>query len=126
MKRVLCILASLMLVSGVSLADFEEYNAPYEYSQGFQDDSVSSVTSVKQALKMRDDSVVTLRGNIVKRLSDDNYLFQDKTGTIVVEIEYKYWAGLSVNSKDTLELTGKIDRDFNKIELEVFSVKKVN
>ena len=126
MKKVLCILASLLLVSGVSLADFEDYNTQYKYSQGFQDDSVSSVTSVKQALKMRDDSVVTLRGNIVKRLSDDNYLFQDKTGTIVVEIEYKYWAGLSVNSKDTLELTGKIDRDFNKIELEVFSVKKVN
>lgn len=125
MKKVLFILASLALIPGIAFADFEDY-APYEYSQGFQDDSASQISTVKQVSRMRDDSTATIRGNIVKRLSDDKYLFQDKTGTIVVEIDYKYWAGLKVNSKDIIELSGKLDRDFNKIELEVFSVKKVN
>ena len=46
-KRVLSVLASLMLVSGAVFADFEDYNVPYQNSQGFQDDSVSSVLTVK-------------------------------------------------------------------------------
>ena len=124
MKKVLCTLASLMLLSGVSLADFDDYSV-YDNSQGFQDDSAVSTVPIKQVLRMRDDSTATIRGNIVKRLSDDKYLFKDNTGTIVVEIDYKYWAGLKVNSQDTLELTGEIDRDYNKVELEAFSVKKV-
>ena len=124
MKKVLCTLASLMLLSGVSFADFDDYSV-YDNSQGFQDDSTVSAVPIKQVLRMRDDSTATIRGNIVKRLSDDKYLFKDNTGTIVVEIDYKYWAGLKVNSQDTLELTGEIDRDYNKVELEAFSVKKV-
>lgn len=124
MKKVLYSLIAVIFLTGISFADFEDYTAPYG-SQGFQDDSTVSVITVKQLAKMRDNSVATIRGNIVKRLSDDKYLFKDATGQIMVEIDYKYWAGLTVNSKDTLELSGKVDRDFNKFEFEVFSVKKV-
>ena len=60
-----------------------------------------------------------------KRLSDDKYLFKDKTGEMVVEIDYKYWAGLQVDEKNILELTGKVDRDYNAVSLDVFLVKKI-
>ena len=94
---------------------------------GFVDNgaSVSSATPVKDALKLRDDSYVTVRGNIVKRLTDDKYLFRDATGEIVVEIDGKDWGGVTVGPNDTVELSGEIDRDFNKIEIDVGLVKKV-
>ncbi|MBP5447557.1 MAG: NirD/YgiW/YdeI family stress tolerance protein, partial [Treponema sp.] len=81
---------------------------------------------VKQALKMRDDSIVILRGNIVRRIGDDKYLFRDATGEIVVEIDDEDWGGVTAGPKDTLELSGEIDRDFNKVKVDVYLVKKVS
>ncbi len=75
---------------------------------------------------MRDDSYVTVRGRIIKRLTDDKFLFADETGQIVVEIDYEDWGGVTASPKDTLELTGEIDRDFNKVKLDVKIVRKVS
>ncbi len=73
---------------------------------------------------MYNDQITMIKGNIVNRISDDKYLFRDATGEIVVEIDYKYWAGIQVTEKDVLELTGKVDRDYNGVTLDVFMVKK--
>lgn len=53
-----------------------------------------------QALKMKDDTNAVLRGNIVKKIKHEKYLFKDATG--------------------------EVDKDFNKIEFDVDIVKKVN
>ncbi|MFO6484028.1 YgiW/YdeI family stress tolerance OB fold protein [Escherichia coli] len=45
---------------------------------------------------------VTLRGNIVERISDDLYVFKDASGTINVDIDHKRWNGVTVTPKDTL------------------------
>ena len=74
---------------------------------------------------MYDDQIAVIQGNIVQRLSDDKFLFKDKTGEMVVEIDYKYWGGLQVDEKNILELTGKVDRDYNTVSLDVFMVKKI-
>ncbi len=89
---------------------------------GFQDDSINKVT-VTEALKMRDDSYVTVQGNIIKRISDDKYTFKDSTGTMTVEIDTEKWAGQSVNMTDKLELTGEIEKKLNSTVLDVDSVK---
>ena len=98
------------------------------YGGGFQDNgsSATAATAVKEALRMRDESYVTVRGNIVKRLTDDKYLFRDATGEIVVDIDNEDWAGVTVGPDDTVELSGEIDRDFNKVEIDVGIVRKVN
>ena len=80
---------------------------------------------VSKALKMNDNSYVTIQGNLLKRISDDKYLFKDATGTITVEIDDEKWMGQAVNTKDTLELTGEIEKKINSIILEVDSVTKV-
>ena len=124
MKKLLCVFAALVLVSCIAFADFKGPSV-YGTNQGFQGSANYSVSSVKDVLNMYDDQIAVVKGNIIKRLSDDKYLFQDKTGEIVVEIEYKYWAGIQADEKTTLELTGKVDRDRNSVVLEVFMVKKI-
>ncbi|EID86293.1 hypothetical protein MSI_02490 [Treponema sp. JC4] len=128
MKKVLSVLmAALFLAAGSSC-----------FAQGFQGDNyggqmggfigegeASPITSVSKAKKMFDDSVVTIRGNITRRLGDEKYMFRDATGEMMVEIDDEYWYGVTATSSDILELTGEIDRDFNKVKLDVFSLKKI-
>ena len=127
MKKVIAILVLAMVCAGFAVAQGFNGGQP-GYGGGFQDNGAtgSAATAVKEALKMRDDSYVTVRGNIVKRLTDDKYLFKDATGEIVVEIDNEGWAGVTVGPDDTVELSGEIDRDFNKVELDVGIVRKVN
>ena len=82
--------------------------------------------SVIETLKRPDDSYITVEGNIVKKISSDKYLFKDATGTMTVEIDNEKWGNTDVSEKDTLELSGEIERKFNSIHLDVDTVKKLN
>ena len=56
-----------------------------------------TVTTAANAKSMRDDTWVTLRGNITERVSDDLYIFKDSSGTInVVHLYYNH----SINEED--------------------------
>ena len=127
MKKSLFLIGAMIFLASSAFADF---NGPTSYpaNQGFQGGGYTSntVSSIKDVQNMYDEQTATVRGNIVSRISDDKYLFKDATGEMVVEIDYKYWAGLQVNEKDVLELTGEVDREYNAVKLDVFMVKKVN
>lgn len=96
-----------------------------EMHEGFRDSSTKK-TTISEAMKMNDDSYVTIKGNLVKKLSEDKYTFKDSTGTITVEIDKDKWAGVSADTKDILELTGEIEKRNNFVKLDVDSVKKAN
>ena len=110
MKK-LCVLISLLFIGSTLLA------------AGFQEDSGSKVSTIAQALKMKDDSFVTIQGSIVRRISSDKYEFKDATGTMTVEIDEEEWAGQTVNSKNTIELQGEIDKDLLSTKLDVDRVR---
>lgn len=74
---------------------------------------------------MSDDTWVTLRGHIEKRIGDEDYLFRDASGTLNVEIDDKRWDGQTIGPKDNVELQGKLDKDFNSLELDVKQVRKI-
>ena len=75
---------------------------------------------------MKDDAMVSLKGNIEKQIKKDKYMFKDATGSMVVEIDKKVWNGQTVSPADTVILTGEIDKDFDKAKLEVDTLTKVN
>ena len=81
---------------------------------------------VESAKSLRDDTWVTLRGNIVERISDDLYVFKDASGTINVDIDHKRWNGVTVTPKDTVEIQGEVDKDWNSVEIDVKQIRKVN
>ena len=126
MKKIIAILVlALVCAAFVSAQGFTGDKAA---KGGFSDgtNSASAITTVAQALKMKDDTYATLRGNIVKQVKHEKYLFKDATGEIIVEIDDDDWGGVTVGPNDTVELIGEIDKDFNKIEFDVDIVKKVN
>ncbi|SUG50891.1 Protein ygiW precursor [Salmonella enterica subsp. arizonae] len=103
---------------------FSGPSATQTQSGGFVGPNGSS-TTVESAKSLRDDAWVTLRGNIVERISDDLYLFKDATGTINVDIDHKRWNGLTVTPQDTVEIQGEVDKDWNSVEIDVKQISKI-
>lgn len=83
-----------------------------------------AVVTVEQAKKLKDDAQVTLRGKIVQSLGDDDYLFEDSTGSITVEIDDKRWQGLQVGPDDLVEIQGELDKEMFSIEIDVKRLSK--
>ncbi len=83
-------------------------------------------TSVKQALTQKDDTKVQLHGYVVKSLGDEKYQFQDKTGSITVEIDNELWQGKPISAKTPVTLIGEVDIDHKPtkhVEIDVDHVK---
>ena len=91
---------------------------------GFTGPSAGAIT-VAEALNLRDDTPVILRGRILRFLGNERYLFSDDTGTITVEIERRVWGSLVISENDLVEISGEIDRDRNRIEVEVDRIRRL-
>ena len=85
-----------------------------------------NIVTVAQAREMRDDAYVVLQGNIIQRMGDDKYLFEDTTGSITVEIDKKDWNGATVTPNDTVKLYGEVDRGLMSAEIDVDYVQKLD
>jgi uncharacterized protein (TIGR00156 family) len=81
--------------------------------------------TVAEAKELVDDTPVILAGAITRSLGNERYTFADNTGTITVEIESKVWGGISISEKDKVEISGEIDRERGKLEIEVKSIRKL-
>ncbi|MFE8116483.1 YgiW/YdeI family stress tolerance OB fold protein [Brenneria goodwinii] len=130
MKKTIALFAITALISapvfaaqtgGLVSPDSSVASAP---QSGFSGPN-SSATTVDKALEMKDDSWITLTGNIEQRIGNDDYLFRDATGTIRVEIDHKRWNGQTVSPTDKVEIQGELDKDFNSVELEVKHIRKL-
>lgn len=134
MKKTAALLAILAVCSAPVLAQdggFVDPNAPAtqttqttQAAGGFNGPNAGAMT-VEKAKTMSDDTRVTLRGNIEQRIGDDHYIFRDASGTMNVDIDHKRWNGQTITPKDTVELQGKIDKDWNSVELDVKQITKV-
>jgi uncharacterized protein (TIGR00156 family) len=85
----------------------------------------SDIVTVEVVKSLKDDYPVTLRGKIERFLGDKKYLFTDDTGSIIIEIDNRLWRGISVDQNDTVEITGEVDREFTRIEIEASNIKKL-
>ncbi|MDR2105145.1 MAG: NirD/YgiW/YdeI family stress tolerance protein [Deferribacteraceae bacterium] len=85
----------------------------------------AALVTVSAAKELRDNAPVIIRGNLVKFLGDEKYLLSDSSGSITVEIDDKLWRGFSADEGDLVEITGEIDKDFARVEIEANTIKKV-
>lgn len=84
-----------------------------------------SLTTVKQALTLKDDTKVQLRGNVVKAIGDEKYQFRDSTGSITVDIDDELWQGKPIAANATVTLFGEVDIDYKptkRVEIDVDAV----
>lgn len=82
------------------------------------------IVTIQQAKQMRDDAKVVLEGTISRQIGKEKYLFQDATGTIVVEIDDEDWNGLTVSPDDRVQIWGEVDKDWNSVEIDVDRIMK--
>ncbi|ANE32701.1 YgiW/YdeI family stress tolerance OB fold protein [Campylobacter hyointestinalis] len=95
-------------------------------SGGYVGSAAYQNISVKEALSARDDTMVSLKGKIVKQIKHDKYEFSDGTGSIIVEIDDDVWRGLFVGSEDLVEIKGEVDNDMlERNEIDVKYISKV-
>lgn len=120
MKKILT-LTALLALSTSAFAGFTSSNSSNQ--QGFQ----SKTTTVAQALQASDDTIVTLTGKITGRVGndDDEFMFQDNTGSIKIDVDDSAWKGQEVSEKDTITIQGKVDSEFGrKNDIDVFYLQK--
>ena len=67
--------------------------------------------TINEAKSAADDSLVSIRGFIVKRLSDDEYQLKNANETLTVEIDEHLWKGIQITDKSEIEIQGEIDQD---------------
>ena len=88
--------------------------------------ALAQATTVKQALTMKDDSKVQLKGYIVKAIGDEKYQFRESTGSITVDIDDDLWNGKAISAKTPVVITGEVDIDYKpskRVEIDVEQVR---
>lgn len=122
MKKILSgiILSAVLGLPSAVLAEGFQPNA--QASGGFQGPGLP-VSTVAEALKMRDDTAVVLQGKIEKSLGKEDYLFSDDTGSVTIEIDHEDWRGQTVTPSDTVIIKGEVEKDFLHTEIDVDSIE---
>lgn len=93
------------------------------YAQGGFKDSTSGRYSVAQAKALSDNAWVILEGSIIKQIEHERYEFRDSTGSIHVEIDDELWLGQSAVPNDKVRIEGEVDNDWNRVEIDVKSLR---
>ena len=83
------------------------------------------ILTVDQVKGMNDNSMVWVEGNIIHKNGDEKYMFQDPTGTIMVEIDDDAWHGLVVGPTDTVRVYGEVDHGLFNTELDIDYIEKL-
>lgn len=118
---------SCLLIASQANAAQDGFQGPagQQQSHGGFTGPEPAMSTVKQALKMSDDSPVALKGNITQSLGDESYQFKDGTGNIILEIDREHWLGQNVTPADTVIIYGEVEKDFmESTEIDVYHILK--
>lgn len=123
MKKLLS-LATLLTLSSCAVAGFNDTNK----AGGFSGGAAPQSGTVAHALKAKfDDMPIQLTGKIVRQVSGDKFIFQDKTGKITIEIDddHDVWQGQNITPNDTVTIYGKVDAEtFKANTIDVYRIQK--
>ncbi|SPT70715.1 YgiW/YdeI family stress tolerance OB fold protein [Anaerobiospirillum thomasii] len=110
--------AMIFTVSSVSAAPQGFDNASATAPQGFSAAAATNMTVANVIANGTDEMDVTMRGRITKMLGQDKFIFEDETGTIVVELDDdKDWS--HIQKDQLIDIHGEVDRDANSIKVDV-------
>ena len=80
--------------------------------------------SVMEVVEMPDNTPVVMHGKIKQNMGEQMYLFEDSTGTIMLEIDEEDWNGNTVRVDDMVTIYGNVDKGGRVAEIDVTSVEK--
>lgn len=74
----------------------------------------------------KDDDVVQLTGNIVRRINKERFIFRDTTGEIQVTIDQEKMPTQTFDEKTVFEISGEVELvSKGSVEIDVDSIKVV-
>ena len=80
--------------------------------------------SVTEVVSLPDDTPVVMRGRITKNMGNNIFVFEDSSGTIMMEIDEESWNGNTVRVDDIVTVYGNVDKGSNYTEVDVESIVK--
>jgi len=99
MKRIISLILTLSILTSINLlADFQDPSDSYEK------------TTVVKLKRLEKGTSVTLTGNIIKKLKNNNYIFKDSTGQINVKISAKLIKKLTITPEIGVTISGELDK----------------
>jgi len=81
--------------------------------------TATKTITVKEAIELAEDSQVVLEGNLIKQTEKEHYLFQDKSGEVMVEIDKEDFRKTTVTPNDTIKISGEVDKDWTETKIDV-------
>lgn len=111
------------LAYGATISAYAQYQGPG--TRAAKANSQVPITTVAEVKKRgRDDHLVTLTGNVTKKVGWEKYLFRDATGEIRIEIDDEVMPTEPFNEKTNVEITGEIEKDFlRSVEIDVKAIR---
>jgi len=83
------------------------------------------ILTVEQVKGLNDNAKVWVEGSIIQKNGDEKYLFQDPTGSIMVEIDDDAWHGLVIGPTDTVRIYGEVDHGLFTTEIDIDYIEKM-
>ena len=127
--RFLTAFALTFVLSAPAFAAFEGGPAVPAKSGGFKGPGAqAAVDTVAKALKARGETPCVLEGRIISAASEhEEYVFQDSTGKIVIELDDDLFHGRTVTPENVIRIWGEVDtklaRD-SEVEVDKFDIVK--
>ena len=83
-----------------------------------------AVWTVTEVMGLPDNTPVVIRGRITKNMGNNIFVFEDGSGTIMLEIDEESWNGNTVRVDDIVTVYGNVDKGSNYTEIDVNSIVK--
>ena len=83
------------------------------------------ILTVEQVKGLNDNAKVWVEGSIIQKNGDEKYLFQDPTGSIMVEIDDDAWHGLVIGPTDVVRIYGEVDHGLFTTEIDIDYIEKL-
>lgn len=89
-------------------------------------EAAKNVVNVQQIAKLKDETGVTLTGQITKHVKSDHYEFKDTTGVINLEIDDDLWRAAGLKVGDHVRAVGEVDTHrYKPTDIEVVKIEKI-
>ena len=123
MKKIsILTLAALMPICGAMAGSGKSMNNMNNMNKGMTNQP--AVWTVTEVVSLPDNTPVVMRGRITKNMGNNIFVFEDGSGTIMLEIDEESWNGNTVRVDDVVTVYGNVDKGSNYTEVDVNSIVK--
>ena len=117
-------LAAILPICGAMAGQNKNMNNNMNKNMNNGMNNQPAVWSVTEVIALPDNTPVVMRGRITKNMGNDIFVFEDASGTIMLEIDEESWNGNTVRVDDIVTVYGNVDKGTNYTEVDVNSIVK--